>query len=58
MLLVPRQWSFLGLPMPRLLLPKGTSFETERDGDFAFDVEIALPLIGRIVAYRGILQPG
>lgn len=57
LLLVPRRWSVFGIPMPRALLPKGTSFETEREGRFAFDVEIALPLIGRIVAYRGVLDP-
>lgn len=57
LILIPRRWSLLGLPMPRCLLPTGRSFETERDGRFCFDVEIALPLIGRIVAYRGSLDP-
>ena len=28
-----------------------------RDGRFAFDVEIKLPLIGRIAAYAGTLEP-
>jgi hypothetical protein len=53
--LVPRRWSCLGLPLPRILLPQGRSFETERDGKFRFDVQIAVPLIGLIVAYRGSL---
>ena len=53
--LVPRRWSFLGLPLPRMLLPRGTSFEAEEDGRFRFDVEIAAPLIGLIVGYRGTL---
>ncbi|TFI57560.1 SDR family NAD(P)-dependent oxidoreductase [Sphingomonas parva] len=57
LLLVPRRWSLAGVPMPRALLPRGTSFEAEQDGRFAFDVEIALPLVGRIVAYRGTLAP-
>ena len=57
MFFVPRRWSFLGVPMPAALLPKGSSFETEQDGKFRFDVEIAMPLIGRIVAYRGNLEP-
>ena len=43
--------------VPRFLLPNGLSFETERDGRFCFDVEIAPPLIGMIVAYRGSLEP-
>ncbi len=58
LLLVPRRWSLLGVPMPRFLLPRGVSFETEVDGQFRFDVEISAPLIGLIVAYRGALMPG
>jgi hypothetical protein len=54
--LVPRRWSCLGLPLPRFLLPGGQSFETERSGNFCFDVEIAVPFIGLIVAYRGDLS--
>ncbi len=55
--LVSRRWSLLGVPLPKCLLPKGTTFETERDGQFVFDVEIAAPLIGLIVGYRGRLKP-
>ncbi|RCS21416.1 DUF4166 domain-containing protein [Phyllobacterium salinisoli] len=55
--LVPRRWSLLGLPMPRCLLPSGQSFETEKDGQFCFDVEISMPMIGVIVAYKGRLDP-
>ena len=43
--------------MPRFLMPTGTSFEEERDGQFHFDVEIATPLTGLIVAYKGRLEP-
>jgi len=55
--LVPRRWSLLGIPMPHFLLPTGLSFETERDGRFCFDVEISVPFVGLIVAYRGTLSP-
>lgn len=55
--LVPRRWSALGIPMPRWLMPHGSSFEAEIDGAFCFDVEIAAPLVGLIVAYRGSLEP-
>src|SRR5262249_48187440 len=55
--LIPRRWSFLGIPMPGRLLPGGTSFESEQDGDFRFDVEVSSPLTGLIVGYRGSLQP-
>jgi hypothetical protein len=48
--LIPRTWSFLGVPMPRFLLPSGRSFETERNGRCCVDVEIAAPFCGRIVA--------
>ncbi|MGI9424963.1 MAG: DUF4166 domain-containing protein, partial [Hyphomicrobiaceae bacterium] len=55
--LIPRRWSCLGIPLPGFLLPQGQSFETEQDGKFCFDVEIAAPLVGLIVAYKGILLP-
>lgn len=57
MFLVQRRWSVLGIPMPQFLLPIGSSFETVHEGQFCFDVQIALPLIGLIVAYQGSLDP-
>jgi len=54
--LIPRRWSIFGIPMPNFLLPTGESCETEQGGQFCFDVEISMPLIGRIVAYRGTLR--
>jgi Domain of unknown function (DUF4166)/Saccharopine dehydrogenase NADP binding domain len=54
--LIPRRWSCLGIPLPRFLLPAGQSFETERDGCFCFDVQIAAPFFGMLVAYNGILK--
>ena len=54
--LLPRRWSVWGVPLPRWLLPGGNSFEAEVDGRFAFEVEIAAPVVGRIVAYRGMLD--
>ena len=55
--LIPRSWSCLGIRMPAFLLPNGQSFETERNGCFCFDVEIAVPFFGLIVAYNGELKP-
>jgi hypothetical protein len=43
--------------MPRFLLPTGSSFETEEENRFCFDVDIPAPLVGLIVAYRGTLEP-
>ncbi|WP_120499713.1 SDR family oxidoreductase [Roseovarius sp. EL26] len=57
MYLIPRHWSCLGLPLPRTLLPKGQTFETFDGDQFCFNVTIAAPLIGLIVAYKGTLQP-
>ena len=55
--LVPRRWSLLGMPMPGFLLPTGLSFETEKSGEFCFDVRISAPLVGLIVSYKGTLKP-
>ncbi len=46
-----------GIPLPGFLLPKITA--TERVDDYrrhAFDVEIAAPIIGRLVHYKGWLE--
>lgn len=55
--LVVRRWSVLGLPLPRRFAPYGEAFEAAEDGKFVFDVDIRLPLVGRIVRYRGMLAP-
>ena len=55
--LLPRRWSLLGLPLPKMLLPSGTSFEAQQNGKFHFDVEISAPVIGLIAAYQGELKP-
>lgn len=45
-------------PLPRFLLPRSDARETvDANGMFHFDVPIMLPLIGRIVHYRGYLKP-
>lgn len=44
---------FAGLPLPRPLRPLVKASETEEGGRFCFDVDIGLPLIGRLVRYRG-----
>lgn len=53
--LVVRNWRCLGLPLPRFLAPFGNSFESAEDGRFNFSVEIAHPLLGLIVRYKGWL---
>jgi hypothetical protein len=56
LVLIPRRWSLLGVPMPKFLLPQGVAFETESDGCFCFDVEVSVPFVGLVVAYKGALK--
>lgn len=54
---VRRGW-FLGVPLPRFLLPRSEAREYEADGQFHFDVGIYAPLGGGlIVRYQGALKP-
>jgi saccharopine dehydrogenase-like NADP-dependent oxidoreductase len=47
-----------GCPLPDFLRPRSQASETvDADGQFHFDVPIALPLIGTIVHYKGSLKP-
>ena len=45
----------LGLPLPRAILPRIEASESGAGGIYHFDVTIGLPLIGRLVRYRGTL---
>ncbi len=54
---VERAW-FLGLPVPKFLLPKSrTSESVDERGRCRFDVEISLSFGGLIVRYQGWLEP-
>ena len=55
--LQPRRWSCLGIPLPKSLLPKGDSYETQNDEKFHFNVKVEAPIIGLIAAYQGWLEP-
>lgn len=52
----PCGWSVFGAPMPRFLGPQIAASERSEGERFCFDVAVALPLIGSIVAYRGWLE--
>jgi hypothetical protein len=54
--LVVKRWSLLGIPLPSALAPTGQTFEFVEDDRFHFHVEIAHPLAGLIVRYRGWLM--
>jgi hypothetical protein len=57
LVLVPRGWTLLGLPMPLRWAPGGNASEYAKEGRFWFDVEIDHPLTGVVVRYRGWLEP-
>jgi Domain of unknown function (DUF4166) len=42
-----------GAALPRALWPRIAAAEAEEEGRFCFDVQIGLPLVGRLVRYRG-----
>ncbi len=44
-----------GVSLPRALWPVIEAIESEEAGRFCFDVEIGLPIVGRLVRYRGWL---
>ncbi|KQW83145.1 SDR family oxidoreductase [Brevundimonas sp. Root1279] len=49
-------WRLGPLPLPRALGPSTEAFEEiDDDGRFVFDVTILVPLLGRLVRYRGWL---
>jgi Domain of unknown function (DUF4166) len=53
----PIKARLFGVPLP-FLTPRSNATETVGpDGRFRFDVPIALPLIGNIAHYRGVLEP-
>lgn len=46
----------LGLPLPRACFGSVLSCSGAKDGRYAFQVDTRLPLLGRLVAYRGWLE--
>ncbi|MBO9711480.1 SDR family oxidoreductase [Sphingomonas sp.] len=55
--MVSRGWSAFGIPMPRGLGPRIAAREWQEGERFRFDVAVAMPLIGPVVAYAGWLAP-
>ncbi len=54
--LAPIRAALLGLPLPRILLPRIVATERVVDGRFCFRVEIELPFFGPLICYRGWLE--
>jgi hypothetical protein len=53
--MVLRRWWCGPFALPMQLAPRITASEADEDGRFGFDVRIALPLFGPLIAYRGSL---
>lgn len=46
----------LGMPIPRWMTGNVLSRSGSRDGRYAFEVDVQMPLIGTLVSYRGWLE--
>jgi len=55
--LIVRNWSFLGIRLPTLLVPNGDTYEYDDNGRFCFNVENKHRFTGLIVRYTGWLEP-
>lgn len=47
---------FLGLPIPRWLVPQTNAYKVIEDNNYRFYVEFSLPVVGSLVSYQGLLQ--
>ena len=52
-----RRWSVAGLKLPLALAPRLSGREWQEEDRFRFEVDAALPLVGRVVRYEGWLRP-
>lgn len=52
----PVSGRFAGVPLSRFLLPCVVAKEASAAGRHLFEVDIGLPIIGRLVAYHGSLE--
>jgi len=51
-------WKFGPIPLPLRLAPRSQACEWEDEqGRFRFDVDLSLPILGRLARYRGWLAP-
>lgn len=46
----------LGVPLPKFFLPKSNTHERVESGKFVFDVDVHLPIFGRLIRYTGQLS--
>lgn len=48
--------NFLGIPIPKWLIPHTNAYKTIDNDLYRFHVELSLPLIGPLVSYQGLLE--
>jgi hypothetical protein len=51
-----RSASILGIPLPRVFFGDVLAYCGVQDGRYVFHIDTCLPLLGRLVAYRGWLE--
>jgi hypothetical protein len=52
-----RGGNLLGLPLPRMWFGSVLAQSGAQEGRYSFHIDTRLPLLGRLVAYRGWLEP-
>jgi hypothetical protein len=50
------RWRFLALPLPRWTTPSIECRESGEGGRFVFDIDVAFPMIGHVMHYRGWIE--
>lgn len=48
-------WRFLGIPLPRWTVPRIDCRESGEGQRFLFDIDVAFPVIGWLLHYKGVL---
>lgn len=54
---IQREVRFLGIPLPLFLFPSSKAYKRINQGKYEFSVTFALPFIGKLVSYEGLLTP-
>jgi hypothetical protein len=50
-------WALLGMALPSWSVPRITCFEGAAGERFLFDIDVAFPIVGQVIHYRGWLVP-
>lgn len=51
------RWWFFHIPLPKFFAPRSKTKEfVDDEGRYAFDIDLSVPFLGRLIAYRGWLN--